>query len=55
MAADVNSFLAHRFDSEGVDDGRVCPGAENVKDASSIAAQQAFGHLAAGRISRAEN
>src|SRR5690349_14683223 len=55
VAGDVDSELLHRLDRLGTDVARARPRARDLERGAAVVAQQPLGHLAAGRVARAEN
>jgi hypothetical protein len=55
MARNVDAQFAHNGDRFGSNMARLGPGAEYLETVSCVVTQKAFGHLAPGCISRAED
>ncbi|MGH9430901.1 MAG: hypothetical protein ACRD3T_05105, partial [Terriglobia bacterium] len=55
MTGDINPYFTHHNNSFGANLGRLSTGAENVVEISTVVAKEAFGHLAACRVSSAQD
>src|SRR3974390_929112 len=55
LAGNIDAQLAHDFDRFRTNAARPGPSAECLEEVSRVMSQQAFGHLAARRVPRAEN
>src|SRR5579862_1155146 len=55
LRRDVDADFAHHGNRLGADDARLRPGALDGEGGSGVVTEQPLGHLAAGRVSRAED